>query len=306
MRGKCIVLVETIFCDNERDATVRQDFFQRWYISLRALAGVSVPVDCTVKYILYLSDDKFQEKVLVQAFLASLSPEVARRFVVVPYEHPTDGYESRGVVHPDSLKNPNKTAPRRDWLFEAALTRISVEGYDRVIRATLDDDDFWMPWQLHEFIQAADRVFQPGKIIGVGLRNAMVAYHDASKADVVELTHHMNGNKFYLSEIGLFNRQRVLSPWSIPEDFNDSNIARMERAGVSLSSVGENNPGWIYNRWGGNLSLHDKTRYYIKNMHTFEFNNAYELIDSAVARLSPGGPFGGTSIGSSNVAGSGA
>ena len=306
MRGKYIVLVETIFCDNERDATVRQDFFRRWYISLRALASVSVPADCTVKYILYVSDDKFQEKVLVQAFLASLDPEVARRFVVVPYVHPIDGYESKGVVHPDSLKNPNKTAPRRDWLFEAALTQINVEGYDRVIRATLDDDDFWMPWQLHEFIQAADRVFQPGRIIGVGLRNALVAYHDASKLDVVELTHHMNGNKFYLSEIGLFDRQRVLSPWSIPEDFNDSNIARMGRAGVSLSSVGENKPGWIYNRWGGNLSLHDKSRYYIKKMHTFEFNNAYELIDSAAARLSSGVPFGGTSVESSNAVGVGA
>lgn len=304
MPGKYIVLVETIFCDNERDATVRQDFFQRWYISLRALASVSVPVDCTVKYILYLSDDKLQEKVLVQAFLASLNPEVARRFVVVPYEHPTDGYGSKGVVHPDSLKNPNKTAPRRDWLFEAALTRISVEGYDRVIRATLDDDDFWLPWQLHEIVQAAEGVFEPGKILGVGLRNALVAYHDASKVDVVELTHHMNGNKFYLSEIGLFSRQRVLSPWSIPEDFNEANVARMGRAGVSLTSVGENNPGWIYNRWGGNLSLHDKSKYYIQNMSTFGFDNAYELIDSAVSRLSSGVSYEGASIESSNDAGS--
>lgn len=285
MEPRYLFTVETIFCDNESDLEIRRLYLTRWLKSLSWMAKVEIPSRVDLYHFLYISSDKIEEIKVITDLLNNFEPSVRERFKLVEYRHPAEGYSVNTQKHPDSIKNPNKVAPRRDDLFKKAWGKLPEITAERVIRATLDDDDFWLPWQVEEMVRVADLAFEEETIIGVGLRKACIAYVQEHRGDVVEMTHHMNGNKFYLSSMKLWERQSELSPWSIPEDFSEQNVARMARAGVRLKTSASNRPGWIYGRWGSNLSLHDKTRYYARRYFAFPFSDEDNLVFEAERRI---------------------
>lgn len=277
-----LIVFESIFCDYEFDLEVRKKFLQRWLLSIRQLSILAIPVNTVVHFVLYISEDKECEIRAVRELISELEPSDAALFKLVTYVHPPEGYGYDEAKHPDLIKNPNKVAPQRDRLFERAMLNTSIADYSRIVRMTLDDDDFLLHWQLEEIIRAADLAYRPDQIVAVGLPNQIVSYIEPGYADIVSMTHNLNGGKFYVSSTDLYEQQRVLSPWSIPEFFNAKNVERMAKVGVSLVTVRDNVPGMIYCRWGKNLSLYDKSGYYTKEFQRVEFN----ALDSMLPNLS--------------------
>lgn len=277
MATKYFVTTETIFCDYESDLEIRRRYLSRWLHSLASVATLTIPADVTFRHYLYVSRDKVTELNEIREFIKSLPADQQDRFQLVAYDHPESGYGYDAHSHPDHFKNPNKSAPNRDILFEKALKLGQVPDWERIVRLTLDDDDLWLPWHLEEVIKAADKAYEPGKIIGVGLENAILAYIDAGSGDIVGLTKAMNGNKFYVSDRTSWNSQIKLSPWSIPETFDEDSARRLARAGVELKWIKGNKPGWVYGRWGDNLSSREKNRYYSLLVDTFSFSDINDI-----------------------------
>lgn len=280
-----LVVLESIFCDYEFDPQIRQRFLQPWLASIAQLSKLRVPLNSTAMFILYLSEDKEMEINAVRDLISGFPEDIRDLFKVVTYSHPPEGYGYEDAKHPDLIKNPNKVAPQRDRLFDKALSNVDVHAYERIIRLALDDDDFLLEWQLDEIVRAADLAYTPDEIIAVGMPNQVVSYIEPKRADVVSMTHQLNGTKFYVSSTNLFQKQRRLSPWSIPEYFNDKNISRMARAGVRLVTVQDNVPGLIYCRWGHNLSLHDKSGYYTNLFEYIEFSSVESMVSTLEGKL---------------------
>ncbi|WP_342318174.1 hypothetical protein [Corynebacterium mayonis] len=276
-----IILYEIMFCDYELDPSVRKRFIPSWLKNLRRMAEFPVPERCDLKLIVYLSRDKVEELRVFEKMRASLSPSDQKKLILVQYDHPAEGYGFAPGDHPDLWKNPNKTGPYRDRIFSRAIENIDFSPYDRIIRGSIDDDDFLLPWQFEQFVTAANIAFEEGKIVAAGLSNEVVAYVDKKTSDVVEFTHHMHGNKIYVASKADMSKLSVLSPWSIPERFDEENRRRMARAGVTLRTLRGGKPGYIYCRWGNNLSQYDKSSYYARKFDSID----YDSIDHLVAEL---------------------
>lgn len=273
-----LIILETMFCDFELDQQVRDKFFVPWMRQLQVLSSISIPHNADLKVIIYLSEDKNTEIERLNGWVETLEPTDRSRFVLHKYSHPEEGYGNEDAKHPDVKKSPNKHSPLRDNLFISASQEFATENYKRIIRLAIDDDDWPLPWQFHEIVRAADLAYEDDQIVGVGLDNMVVAYVDAGVADIVEFTHHMNGNKFYVSSGEIFERQKSVSPWSIPEHFNYENRGRLSKIGVILKSVAGNIPGHIYFRWGHNLSLQDKSTYYRRSIGRANFTVPNDFI----------------------------
>lgn len=280
-----LIVFESIFCDYEFNPEVRQRFLPPWLASIKQLSRLQIPEKSTFLVVLYLSEDKANEISAVNDLLARLPDRKGLIFKVVTYQHPSEGYGYENATHPDLLKNPNKVAPQRNRLFERAIENLNIYDYSHIIRLALDDDDFLLEWQLNEIVRAAERAHILDKIVAVGMPNQIVSYIEPKRADVVSMTHQLNGTKFYVSSTELFEKQRKLSPWSIPEHFNTKNVARMAKAGVLLVTVQDNVPGLVYCRWGHNLSLHDKSSYYTKRFQSIEFRSTESMVSTLEQKL---------------------
>lgn len=299
--SKYLLTLETVFCDYEQDESIRQKFLPPFLMSLESLARLRVPDEVDARYLIYLSADKTSEIEVVKKQIASFPAGQRERFVLTYYEHPAEGYGYSSSDHVDLYKNPNKVAPRRDALFEKAIAGLDTGAYERVIRMALDDDDVLLPWQLEEIVRAAEKTYDPQKIVATGLPNSVIAYIGAGEADVVDFDRNVNGNKFYVSASDQFEKQRTLSPWSIPENFDASNIVRMAKAGVVLKKVVDNIPGFIYMRWGHNLSLHDKSVYYNSRFEEVNFSSVADLLSQLEKNLPAFSPHGRGSTGAVRV-----
>lgn len=280
-----MIVSETMFCDYERDREVRLRYLERWLVSLRAIAEVDLPPDCLFQAVLYVSDDKVFERERLEEFLSRLEPETRSRFVIVNYTHPAEGYDLP-TTHPDLIKNPNKHAPRRDNLFAAALQHLAVRDEDWLIRIAIDDDDLWLPWHLREVARFAGQVRDESAIVGVGLARSLVAYISPEGVDVDEVTlsRYLSGNKFYVVPPGLHARGAKLHPWGLPEIFDEAAQARFDRVNVELVPITSNRAGWIYGRWGGNLTVDNKSPYYVNDPIRRQFPD----VSNAMRQLSIG------------------
>lgn len=147
LKERYLILYEIMFCDYEQNPEVLRNFRDVWLANLKRMASFDLPTGSDIKIIVYLSEDKIEERKLFFETLSQLSKAQAQRFVHVAYAHPKEGYGYDSNSHPDLWKNPNKVAPRRDSLFEKALNSISLADYDRYIRASIDDDDYLLSWQ---------------------------------------------------------------------------------------------------------------------------------------------------------------
>lgn len=277
--AKYFVVVETNFCDFEKDPKVRQDYLERWLIAIQQLAKVRVPQNVTLKHLLYISTDKQSERAQVSSLISSFPIDLQNRFMIVDYSHPVEGYpESHGSTHIDIIKNPNKHAPRRDRLFGSVLPYLHWEQYDRLIRIAIDDDDWWMPWQVEEIIRISEAAFESESIVAVGLTQALVAYMADHKVTHAEMNRVLTGNKFFLASSEKASELAVLSPWGLPEVFTENWGENYARQGVVMKCTGDHHAGWVYGRWGKNLTVADKSKYNTEVFGEMVFENQIDLL----------------------------
>ena len=281
-RERTLVFTETMFCDYEQDPEVRERYLTRWLLSLRQMHEVHIPQGVHHVALLYVSRDKQIELEKVRQLLCELGEREHQEFRIVEYSHPEAGYGLEGAKHPDLVKNPNKHAPRRNALFELALTEIDLQRFDRFIRVGIDDDDFWLPWQLDEIVHIAREHVRPDEFAAVGMTRFVAAYMEEGVADHVDTSRCMTGNKFYVAPKSCFSQLRTTSPWGLPEIFDEEAAQRFARTGISLRSVSDHRAGWVYGRWGANLTVAHKDPYYLQKFGSMTFDS----VDSMLRDLS--------------------
>jgi hypothetical protein len=275
------VLLETLFCDYERSVAVLERLAARFLHSLRSVAAQRIDPSIDLRYIIYVSSDKTVAREIFAGLIRSFPEEVANRFCLVSYDHPEAGYGYTEGDHVDLFKNPNKHAPRRDRLFELALKELSEIRSPQIIRIGLDDDDILQPWQVSEVVRiaaAANAAFPSDEMLVVGLQNSYVGYvNDPIEVDEVQFSRIMSGNKFILGPTAKLAILKNCSPWLIPEVFNENARDRMQRAGLFMVQTSDNQPGYVYMRWGDNLPQTRKDVYYEKVHATHRLREIDEI-----------------------------
>ncbi|GGG64045.1 hypothetical protein GCM10011374_29480 [Kocuria dechangensis] len=285
MTGKLIV--ETIFCDAELNLMVQRTYFARLKRTLLSLSRITVPEDLDVVHLLYVSVDKKRWLQELETLTGRLSRTSAVSFRVIPYGHPSNGYSSGGQAHPDTVKGPNKQHPLRNHLFRSTGEDVVDRPYEYIARATLDDDDLWLPWQAQEIRRVCmNLVSEPAdQVVGVGLRNNFIAYSDEGgvKAQSVAMNRMLTGNKFYFYPPTAFDQIGTLSPWNVPELMTVNYRERYRRTGVDLRIQEHNVPGFVYMRRGNNLSAQQKTGYVTTEHGAADFADEAAMYESLAA-----------------------
>jgi len=95
----------------------------------------------------------------------------------------------------------------------------------------------------------------------------------------------MTGNKFYLMDRSCLDRLSKLSPWGLPEQFNENNAENFQRQGVILKCTSDHRVGWVYGRWGRNLSVADKSPYNTEVFQEIEFSSSDDLLANIDTRI---------------------
>lgn len=280
------IIVETIFCDYETDLEVRQRYLDRWLVSLRYLAKVRPPENSTVTYLVYISRDKVEELTSVKNILKTFPESARQRFSFMLYDHPAEGYGYDDAKHPDLRMNPNKSSSNRDRLFRRAIKENDLRLNAKwIVRMAIDDDDIWMPWHLEEVARYSKLGREADRIVMVGMRNIVVPYVETGSADVVEFSRHMTGSKFYVAQEDQFVKLSGFSPWSMPESIGQPTLDRMNRYDVKIKSTNNNQPGFLYCRWGHNITSSAKNTYYHSKYFEYQFSDILSLTDDTERAL---------------------
>lgn len=261
-----LVLLEILFCDFERDPEVLDRYFERFEHTLASLRAQEVPEGAELLATIQMSADK-------QPWIARAAAELRKpvasprtRFRIFQYEHPAGGYEGGDESRIDWVKSPNKHSPYREKLFLDSHAGLHVERYDRIIRVGLDDDDLWMPWQTENICRIAETArIDPGVqhegVLAIGMLDTLIAYadEDGFALDSVRLKRSLTGEKFHviehpssLEEVAFYHATAV--PERVDREFHEKRM----RIGIGLYGAGGFTPGFVYMRWGQNLSRQGK------------------------------------------------
>lgn len=256
-----LMILETMFCDNEQDQHVLSDYFQRFSHTLRSVLRQALPEELELLFTIYMSSDKRRWIDHTWAIIddADLPPNAKVR--VWEYTHPLAGYpDAKGV---DRVKSPNKHAPHRDRLFQNAHLHVDYPAYRSLIRVAIDDDDIWLPThaaELHRVAREGRARHPEANVLALGPVNCMIGYltENGVDVDVVSMRRTLTGDKFYTVEHPSAAVVATLSPWSAPEILDETMAQRFQERDITLRYVKGNRPGFVYLRWGQNLSNYRK------------------------------------------------
>lgn len=261
-----LVILDVLFCDNESDPEILDRYFARFEHSLASLQAQEVPEDAELLVTIQMSADKGPWIARTVELLRRPPESWRTRIRLHVYEHPAAGYPGGDPERIDWVKKPNLHSPYRERMFLETHADLQVERYPRVIRVGLDDDDLWMPWQTANICALANaarhdpRVDHEG-VLALGMLDTLVGYVGESGVDVesVQLKRSLTGDKFHVIE----RPESVeaiadLSPSAVPERVDLEFHRRFKRRGVGLYAAGGYVPGFVYMRWGQNLSRQGK------------------------------------------------
>lgn len=278
-----LLIVETIFCDYERDDAVLARYLDRFRLCMLSLSRLDLDAaDCAV--LIYVSQDKATCMPLIAELVAKLDRPGGVRFVLARYSHPLQGYKVPNPNHVDHVKNPNRLPAYRDALFARFWQLINLDRPGWILRASIDDDDILLPHQLKQFVMVAEAAVASSDtpVLAIGLDRVAVAHVDGARLAVsdVRFRRAINGNKFFVV------RDRSLlgqcSPWGLPEVMDTDMGARFaERSTTLLMAKVDLAPGFVYMRRGTNLSVQDKKGFFTAEVDqrcSAEFDGTLEQI----------------------------
>ncbi|WP_193128824.1 hypothetical protein [Gulosibacter sediminis] len=268
-----LILLETIFCDYENDPEILSSYFERFQLTLESLSKQQVPAQAELSVVVYVSRDKgtWIEKVQGEIDRWRDIRDARVAIKIHTYDHPEIGYPEGDQDRVDWQKNPSKHAPYREQLFTSSCKAVDFSAYDRLIRVTLDDDDVWLPWHTTTLVTVAQAARSNERIahqddLALGLLDVNIAYIGDDEVEVrtVALERTLTGDKFYvIDDPGSRDDLARRSAWSIPEVMDKDQKRRMARHGVGLYAVRNYGAGFVYMRWGQNLSRQRKDGFQI-------------------------------------------
>ena len=275
-----LMILESMFCDNEQDEEVLADYFRRFRHTLGSVLRQDLPEELELLVTVYMSSDK--RRWIDHAWAIVDAADLPARTVVRirEYDHPREGYPPAAGV--DRLKSPNKHAPHRDRLFQDAHRHLDLAAYRSLIRVAVDDDDLWLPHharELHRIAREARRRLPHAGALALGPVDCVIGYlsEDGVEADVVSLRRTLTGQKFYTVEHPTSGDAASLSPWSVPEILDEPMAHRLAERGITLRYVKGSRPGFVYLRWGRNLSNYRKDYHVAHSFGTFRVGSVEEL-----------------------------
>lgn len=268
-----LILLETIFCDYEHDPEILASYFERFQLTIESLSKQQVPARAELSVVVYVSGDKgtWADKVHGEIDRWQDVRDARVSIKIHTYEHPEIGYPEGDQTRVDWQKNPSKHAPHREQLFASSCGAVDFSAYDRLIRITLDDDDVWLPWHATTLVTVAEAARSDRRVaheedLALGLLDVNIAYIGDGEIEVrtVALERTLTGDKFYvIDEPGARDDLAKRSAWSIPEVMDKEQQRRMRRHGVGLYAVRNYGAGFVYMRWGQNLSRQRKDGFQI-------------------------------------------
>lgn len=282
--NRTLVLLETMFCDNERDEKVLATYFERFKLSLASLLAQKIPEDAELLVTIYISSDKQEWIRRTRRIVEAASHSPRARYRIHEYDHPTEGYPQRD--HIDWKKNPNKQAPYRSDHFVKAHSDVQFQEYGRMLRAAIDDDDVMLSFHIGSMLRMADAAqeeYKNDEIIALGPLRTYIGYVEEAEVhfEDVEMRRSISGNSFLLIKNPSVANLASLSPWSIPEVMDVYQGTLAQSRGIRLSYVRGHCPGLAYMRWGYNLSAHRKDFHVLQKHAEFTLGEVEEIHASA-------------------------
>lgn len=276
-----LVIVETMFCDNEHDQDILRTYFERFKTTLRSVLAQQLSDDIELLFTIYMSSDKRRWIDHSWSIIDNSELPSNMKVRIWEYQHPNGGYPpAQGV---DRMKSPNKHAPQRDRLFQVAHSFIDFPSYRSVIRVAIDDDDLWLKnhvSELHRVARQGHLSHPEAEILALGPVNCMIGYvsNDGVDVDIVSMRRTLTGDKLYSLEHATVGTISTLSPWGIPEILDESMAQRLLERGITLRYVKGNAPGFIYLRWGQNLSNYRKDYHVAETYGSFKVESVESLL----------------------------
>lgn len=104
-----LVIVETMFCDNEHDQDILRTYFERFKTTLRSVLAQQLSDDIELLFTIYMSSDKRRWIDHSWSIIDNSELPSNMKVRIWEYQHPNGGYPpAQGV---DRMKSPNKHAP---------------------------------------------------------------------------------------------------------------------------------------------------------------------------------------------------
>lgn len=261
-----LVLLDVLFCDNEQDPQILDRYLSRFEHTLASLQAQEVPEDAELLVTIQISADKRPWIDRLMELLRTPPANNRARIRVFEYEHPVTGYEGGDPERLDWVKKPNLHSPYREQMFRDTHRDLRVDRYRRVIRVGLDDDDIWMPWQTATICAIAsaarlDPLVEHDGVLALGMVDTLVGYAGENGIDVdsAQLKRSLTGEKFHvIDDPDSVESIAAYSPTAVPERIDVEFHERFARRGIGLYAAGGYIPGFVYMRWGQNLSRQGK------------------------------------------------
>lgn len=266
------IIMETMFCDVERDENILNRYFSYLKTQIKLIGMWEVCLDDFL-WVIHVSKDKVEYINL----LNMLTKNIKNIYINV-YEHKNYNISEESKI--DLLKKPNIFGKNYDNIFKEFLEKINYKFDNKiVVRIGLDDDDFISESHLNKINLAVDKYFD--KILSkpevfIGFVDLNIAYHfmdGTSRVDSIIMSKCMTGNRFSAAYLNI-----PKSPFSITEDFSEYINKENSEYFIFYSE----SPTFYYNRHGINLSRNGKSNYYMKLMNQEYFVSNKEFIKSII------------------------
>lgn len=263
---------ETIFADTETRQPNLDLLLAAYRRTIASIARLHPVENWTGLHVTYCSIDKVDQYLTLARWVNEVndnSPAV--KMMLVPYQHPGEGYPSPVNGHIDAIRLPNKfDADAFQRLNEMATRMIlpkNLEDIGIIVRIGIDDDDVWSPWAFQILTEIAEKALNEGgrpiKAIGVG-RCAVFYPYDSGTIDLVDFDVAMSGCKMFASRNTRLILGKDFFPYSLPESFT-KNVQRSFRSrGADLLLTRSVPIFFIYMRAGSRLSSMGKHDHYIQ------------------------------------------
>lgn len=295
-----LIITETIFADVEKRSDKVREFLNYYDLTLKSIANQVAVTNARHIHFSYVSSDKPVAVATIARMINRYNQQSDfSELRLVVFSHPAEGYPEPENGHIDRKMRPSLFGDRPGILFQKAFSNLAspaLKTSKLFIRASIDDDDAWLPWAMKEFAyQGMELMSTPGRDNRcIGFPHQYIFYPmESGRLDSVSMRMVMPGAKFNISsDWNTINRRH---PWMLPESFSANNERRLRHQGVDIRLAYSARPCSIYIRRPGRLSAITKFEHYREDPQSslgigteaFALEEAIRMDNALYQRISP-------------------